>query len=318
MNAPLISVVIPAYNVAPFIEEAIRSIMTQTYRNLEIIVVDDASKDNTYNILERLAAEDSRIRLFRNEKNSRIVHTLNLGIEQVHGSYIVRMDGDDVSLPNKIEAQYSFMQKHPEIDLVGVNVMMIDEEGRKIHNEEYVTDPEGIREASRYVSPVAHFWMTRTVVYQTIGNYRAPSAEDLDFILRSLDHGFKLYNLPEYLYLQRQRHGNTATALGLTQMKSIAYVRRLHKERVANRATSDSYSDENLKRALEAGSFERKRFSWSSQFHFKYLLYKNKNKWLSLFYRLLAILISPVYQLVPIYNRWQYKKLKERRRNMQS
>ena len=108
-----------------------------------------------------------------------------------------------------------------------------------------------------------------------LGEYRVPSAEDLDFILRALDQGFKLYNLPDYLYPQRQRHGNTATTSGLTQMKSIAYVRRLHKERVANQSTKNSYSDENLKRALEAGSFERKRFGWSSQFHLKYVLYKN-------------------------------------------
>lgn len=311
MSKPLISVVIPAYNVGPFIEEAIRSIMNQTYENLEIIVVDDASTDNTYHILQELASIDSRIKLFRNAQNKRIVETLNFGIEHVTGPYIVRMDGDDVSLPTKIEVQHQFLLDNPDIDLVGVNVTMVDEQGIKIHDEEYVSDPQSIVEASKYVSPVPHFWLTKTSVYEAIGKYRIPSAEDLDFILRAIDHGYKLYNLPDYLYLQRQRRGNTATALGLTQMKSIAYVRKLHKERVGNSSTTDSYSEKNLKEALEASEFEKKRFQASSHYHFKYLLYKNKNKPLALFYRLLAVAISPVYQLGPIYNRWRYKKLKQ-------
>jgi glycosyltransferase involved in cell wall biosynthesis len=311
MEQPLISVVIPAYNVAPFIEEAIRSIMTQTYENLEIIVVDDCSTDDTYAILQRLAAEDSRIRLYRNERNKRIVETLNYAIEVARGSYIARMDGDDVSLPQKIEAQYRFLQEHPEIDLVGINVIMIDEQGKTIHNEEYPSTPEDIREASRFVSPVPHFWLTKTSVYHTVGKYRIPSAEDLDFILRAMDHGFRLANLKEFLYLIRHRQGNTASALGLTQIRSIAYVRKLHEERAINKTTKDSYSDANLIKALEVPAFEKKRFNWSSRFHFRYVENKHKNYFLALVYRVLAILISPVYQLRPIYNRWRYKKFKK-------
>jgi glycosyltransferase involved in cell wall biosynthesis len=309
---PLISVVIPAYNVEPFIEEAIRSIMNQTYENLEIIVVDDASTDHTYQILQKLAAIDYRIKLFRNEKNKRIVETLNFGIEQVTGPYIVRMDGDDVSLPTKIEAQYNFLINNPDIDLVGINVTMIDEAGKKIHDEEYISDPEGIKEASKYVSPVGHFWLTKTSIYRSIGNYRIPSAEDLDFLLRAIDRGYKLYNLPKYLYLQRQRRGNTATALGLTQIKSIGYVRRLHKERVTRGIMEDSYTPANYKKALETSRLEKTTFNIASKFHYKYIQYKNRSKLTALIYRLLAILFSPVYQLRPIYNRWQYKKLKQR------
>jgi len=309
MSLPLISVVIPTYNVGRFIEEAICSIMNQTYKNLEIIIVDDASTDNTYEIIKELSDIDHRIKLFRNDQNKRIVETLNYGIEQATGSLIARMDGDDVSMPTKIEAQYNFLMKNPGIDLVGVNVIIIDEEGAEIHNETYPSDFESIKEASRFVSPVSHLWLTKSSVYKKVGKYRIPSAEDLDFILRAIDNGFKLNNLREYLYKQRMRQGNTATSLGLTQIKSVAYIRKLHKERVKNSSTTDSYSLETLGKVLRTTWFERNRFNISSHFHFKYVVYKHKNSMISLLFLIIAFILSPKYQLGPIYCRWRFKKI---------
>ena len=109
MNKPLVSVIIPCYNAEKYVEEAIRSIMTQTYSNLEIIVTDDCSSDNTLMILETLAAEDSRIKVIKNEKNLKIVKSLNNMIEVAQGKYIARMDADDISLPERIEKQVSFL-----------------------------------------------------------------------------------------------------------------------------------------------------------------------------------------------------------------
>jgi glycosyltransferase involved in cell wall biosynthesis len=313
MSQPLISVVIPTYNVEHFIEEAIYSIMSQTYRNLEIIIVDDASTDNTYQVIKELAEIDHRIKLFRNDRNKRIVETLNYGIEQATGSLIARMDGDDVSMPTKIESQYNFLVKNPEIDLVGVNVIVIDEQGLTIHNEKYPTDFESIKEASRFVSPVSHLWLTKASVYDAVGKYRIPSAEDLDFILRAIDQGFKLYNLPDYLYKVRMRQGNTGTVMGLEQLKSVAYIRKLHEERVKNSSITDSYSLETLRKALRTTWFERKRYNISSHFHFKYVVYKHKNSMISLLFIVLAFILSPIYQLGPIYKRWRYKKIMQKK-----
>ncbi len=105
MENYLISVIIPVYNVQSFVEEAILSICNQTYRNLEIIVVDDCSTDETYTIVENLVKKDSRIKLFRNRKNSKIVKTLNFALEQANGEFIARMDGDDISSLLRLEKQ---------------------------------------------------------------------------------------------------------------------------------------------------------------------------------------------------------------------
>ncbi|WFT52817.1 glycosyltransferase family 2 protein [Acinetobacter baumannii] len=108
---PLISVLIPVYNVEAFVKEAVSSICNQTYKNIEIIVVDDCSTDNTYNIVAELAIIDPRIRLYKNDKNSKIVKTLNFALEQAKGEFIARMDGDDISTPERLEKQLEFLLK---------------------------------------------------------------------------------------------------------------------------------------------------------------------------------------------------------------
>ena len=88
-SKPLVSVIIPCYNASKYVEQAIRSIMNQTYKNLEIIVTDDCSTDDTFEILQNLAKQDSRIKLYKNETNLKIVKTLNNMILQANGKYIV-------------------------------------------------------------------------------------------------------------------------------------------------------------------------------------------------------------------------------------
>ena len=118
-NNPLVSIIIPCYNTEKYIEQAVRSTMTQTYKNLEIIVTDDCSKDSSYSILERLAAEDSRIKLFRNEQNKKIVKTLNFIIDKAQGKYIARMDADDISRKDRFQKEVDFLDCHPNVAVVG-------------------------------------------------------------------------------------------------------------------------------------------------------------------------------------------------------
>lgn len=131
-NSPLVSVIIPVYNAERFVESAVRSIMNQTYTNLEILVTDDCSTDGSFEILQRLAAEDSRITLYRNESNLKIVRTLNSLVAAASGKYIARMDADDISLPKRIEKQVAFLESNPDYALCGTNAWHIDESGRRI------------------------------------------------------------------------------------------------------------------------------------------------------------------------------------------
>lgn len=113
----LVSVLMPAYNAAAFIGEAISSILEQSYANFELIIINDGSTDSTEN--EIALFDDARIKYFRNEKNMGLIASLNSGIELCQGAYIVRMDADDLSLFNRIEKQVEFMNANPDIAVAG-------------------------------------------------------------------------------------------------------------------------------------------------------------------------------------------------------
>ncbi|HUC79802.1 MAG TPA: glycosyltransferase family 2 protein [Flavisolibacter sp.] len=308
MQPPLISVLIPTYNVERFVEEAIRSIMLQTYQNLEIIIVDDCSTDKTYSILEQLATEDARIKLYRNRQNLKIVASLNYALSQASGKLIARMDGDDISAPDRIEKQYSYLVNHPEVDLVGVSYYLINEDGEKLKEERFLTQIEKVNQATRYVSPVPHIWLARRSIYTVVGDYRIPTAEDYDFILRAIDKGFHVTNLAEPLYYTRLRNGNTLTSAGLVQKKSFQYVQKLRKERKEN-GGRDSFTSENLNQWLQSSWLEQKCFSVATVFNQKFILLKHRNKIGSLPWLALAILFSPKYLLREKYRRYKYKKM---------
>lgn len=130
MELPLVSVVLPCYNAENYITAAVNSMTDQTYRELEIIIIDDCSTDGSSEILRSLAAGDSRIKLLRNEINLKLVATLNKGISLATGKYILRMDADDISFPDRVEKQVRFMEKNPDIGISGTAILQF-EEGEK-------------------------------------------------------------------------------------------------------------------------------------------------------------------------------------------
>ena len=110
---PFVSVVMSVYNGELFLKEAIDSILSQTYKKFEFIIIDDGSTDGSLNIINEYS--DERIKILVNPKNEGLIFSLNKGIELALGTYIVRMDADDISLPQRIEEQVSFMEKHGSI-----------------------------------------------------------------------------------------------------------------------------------------------------------------------------------------------------------
>lgn len=121
MNAtPFVSVVMAVYNGAPFLKEAIDSILSQTYKRFEFIIIDDGSTDGSLDIINGYS--DERIKILVNSRNEGLIFSLNKGIEYALGTYIVRMDADDISLPQRIEEQVSFMEKHSEIGVCGTYI----------------------------------------------------------------------------------------------------------------------------------------------------------------------------------------------------
>lgn len=127
---PFVSVCIPAYNSSATIASTIRSILAQTHRNLEIIVADDNSSDNTVRIVEKLAKEDDRIKLFRNEKNLGMAGNWNHCLELCQGEYIKLICADDCMEANAIEVEAKAMQAHPTVNLVESDTRLVDIDGR--------------------------------------------------------------------------------------------------------------------------------------------------------------------------------------------
>jgi len=187
---PLISVLIPVYNVEKFVEKSVLSILNQSYDNLEIIIVDDCSNDETFNIIKKLSRIDQRIKVFRNASNLKIVETLNFAFSVSKGEFIARMDGDDISDLDRIKKQFEYLI-YNDIDLLGTNVILIDENDNFIAEETYLTSHNDINKVKFLFSPIPHFWLAKRKVYEALKGYRIPTVEDYDFVLRAMDfNGF--------------------------------------------------------------------------------------------------------------------------------
>lgn len=139
---PLVSVIMPVYNAAPFLSEAIDSIRKQTLRNWELLIVDDASTDGSWRMLQDYAKLDKRIKLFRNRTNYGLVKSLNKIIPFTRGTFVARMDGDDISLPNRLRTQVTYLRRNPDLVACGGQELIIDEKGVNIAYKYFPTDPE--------------------------------------------------------------------------------------------------------------------------------------------------------------------------------
>lgn len=131
MSAPLVSVIMPAYNAEKFISKAIRSILDQTYGNFELIIVDDCSTDRTMDIVRTF--DDSRIKIYHNDHNRGIAYSRNYALEMSKGKYIAIMDDDDISFANRLQDQVVFLEENEEFGVVGGKVQNIDKDDNIIY-----------------------------------------------------------------------------------------------------------------------------------------------------------------------------------------
>jgi glycosyltransferase involved in cell wall biosynthesis len=255
-----ISVLIPVYNVATYVAEAIASIQSQTISDIEMVIVDDGSTDGTLQIVEQIASADSRIKVVRTARNQGLPLALNLGLSHCRAPFIARMDGDDVALPARLEKQLQYLEKHPDIALVGCATTAIDERGQAIPGLGVSRKPVTQEEISNTVllaPPCSHIWLARREVYDTLSGYRQILvAEDYDFLLRAIYCGFRVTNLPEPLMKIRTRTGNISSRL--EQRKAHYYIANLYRERLAH--GEDDFSREKYARAVKSGKMESRAF----------------------------------------------------------
>lgn len=141
VHAPAVSVVMPAYNAERFIWETINSVISQTYTDWELWVIDDCSTDSTREIVEELASQDSRINLVRNEKNVGVADTRNRGFDLCNGRYVALLDSDDVWFPDKLDRQMRLAEE-TGADIIYCSYKMIDEHGRPVCDDFIVPEIE--------------------------------------------------------------------------------------------------------------------------------------------------------------------------------
>jgi len=196
----LISVVLPVYNGAKFIANAIESILDQTYENFELIVINDGSKDNTLEILNSYAVKDDRIKIV-SRQNKGLIETLNEGFSLAKGKYIARQDDDDISHPQRFEKQIAFMEKNEDYALCGTFYNVVTEDGEFIRKHFLPSSNENIQKYL-FDSCFGHgSVMIRKEMIQDMVWYNKDSlhVEDYDFFIR-IAKKHKVYNIPEYLY----------------------------------------------------------------------------------------------------------------------
>ena len=126
---PEYSVVLPTYNNELYLEEAIESVLNQTFSDFELIVIDDCSTDSSNGILATYEKLDNRIKVLKNHRNIGVARSLNKGVELARGKYIARMDGDDICIPERFEKQHMYLESHPEVGLLGTQILIIDKDG---------------------------------------------------------------------------------------------------------------------------------------------------------------------------------------------
>lgn len=206
-NYPKISIIMGIYNCEETLRDSINSIIEQSYKNWELVMCDDCSNDNTYNIaLEYAKKYPNKIKLIKNKTNITLAPTLNRCLQFTTGEYIARQDGDDLSLSNRLEVQLDFLEKNQEYDLVGSQMISFDKSGDKGIRGVNVSVPNKFTMVKGTAFCHATI-LARKKIYTELGGYRVTKytkrCEDIDLWFRFFEKGFKGYNLKEALYKVR-------------------------------------------------------------------------------------------------------------------
>ena len=222
LGTPRISVIMPVYNAGPYLGPAIDSILAQTFTDFEFLVFDDGSTDESADIIARYAKRDSRIRVFTSTENKGYVTHLNDGIHKARGTYIARMDADDISLSTRFAKQVAFLDRNPKVAVLGTSVHSMDKDGTLSKGWILNATPEETR---------VHFLFTNYILHPTVmmraslipqEGYREEymPAEDFDLWTRILEK-HDVCSLSEPL-LSYRTHGSNISTLKLQALREHA------------------------------------------------------------------------------------------------
>jgi glycosyltransferase involved in cell wall biosynthesis len=233
---PTASVLLPVYNAERYLSQAGESVLAQTFRDFELLFLNDGSTDGSLKIMEAFAERDQRCRI-HSWPNRGLVSSLNAGLELASGEFIIRMDSDDICRPERFERQISFLQANPDHVAVGSRLQFIDPEGLPLFEPTVLCAHNEIERGlllDGFAVPHSGSTLRRSAC-MAIGGYRDsyPHAEDLDLFLRLSEIG-NLANLPEVL-LDYRHH-----------LTSVCYQNKKLQSESARRAIMDAYGRRGL------------------------------------------------------------------------
>lgn len=201
-----VSIVLPVYNGEKYLARAIESILQQTYKNFELIIIDDCSTDESNRIAKSYAKLDARIRVYKNRENIKLPRSLNAGFRVATGELFTWTSDDNILKPETIEAMVHVFEEKPDVDFVYADIIPIDVHGnvksRKCLNGEI--------EDIYVLNPVLACFLYRRKIHERLKGYNPKLflCEDYDFWVRTYENGFEMYHLKEKLYYYRVHDGS--------------------------------------------------------------------------------------------------------------
>jgi glycosyltransferase involved in cell wall biosynthesis len=219
---PIVTVLMPVYNGETFLKEAIDSILNQTFTDFEFLIINDGSTDKSEEII--LDYNDSRIRYIKNDENLKLIKTLNKGINLAKAEFLVRMDADDISFPNRIERQVNFMRNNIDVVVAGSWFQCV---GNNSNIIQYSTQHNAIVTEFLYKCSICHpstIWRLEnldTLKFNTDFDH----AEDYEFWIQCMNKG-KLANIPEVLLKYRTHDMNVSSQYSEIQINNSSLIRK--------------------------------------------------------------------------------------------
>jgi len=282
MKLPLISVILPVYNGEKYLAESIESILNQTILDFELIIVNDGSADNTENII--LSYDDERIIYIKNERNLKLIKSLNTGIDIAKGKYISRMDADDIAFPNLFERQLEVFQSVNNADIINIRSFLLTENGLFYHKSNTVitVNYDVHQHIVFFQNLISHPGiMIKASLFKKYKYYVNESEvpfQDVDLWYRLLRDGYHCYTIDECLLFYR----NTSTGITNTLRKSRINKRVKYCKKILSTNYFNFFSDKTIKIIL--GKYELANYRELIKLDkslIRYILYIKNNKSIS-------------------------------------
>ncbi len=240
---PSISVIMPIYNAEEYLKESIESILSQSFKDFEFVIVNDGSVDSSKTIVESF--DDDRIR-FIDRHHEGFAKTLNAAIKASKGRYLARIDSDDFAEVDRLKLQFEFMEQNPDVGILGAQGVLVDPEGKVVGDLKRPVSQDCLSKYIEYACPVIHStYFVRKEVYEALEGYRdIPPVEDYDLLFRASELGYKIQNLPDQLVQYRIN----PTGMTLKNLQRSIYftlkVQKMHRLRTNNQADDSAILNE--------------------------------------------------------------------------